>query len=159
MPAGHILESNLIEVYPGLPLPAAAADFVFNRLALIRQGGEEHFDYGAPQPWDYHDLCTLAYLIDNREISSAHDLVRLLPRPTSILLPSATVSTFNDNYLKVNPFRRRRRRRRSTTSCSLKPEVCKVWCYYQLWKSAGKKRFSILTILIIWLPWNLTKKN
>ena len=99
MPAGHILESNLIEVYPGLPLPAAAADFVFNRLAWIRQGGEEHFDYGAPQPWDYHDLCTLAYLIDNREISSAHDLVRLLLRPPSILLPSATVSTFNDNYL------------------------------------------------------------
>ena len=130
MPGGHFLESSLVEVYPGLPLPAAAADFIFNRLDWIRQGGEKPFHYVAPHPGDYHDLCTLAYLIDNRETSLAHDLVRLLPRPPSILLPSATATAFNDNYLHVNPFRRRmRRRRRSTTSSPLKPEVCKFSCY------------------------------
>ena len=104
MPGGHFLESSLVEVYPGLPLPAAAADFIFNRLDWIRQGGEKPFHYVAPHPWDYHDLCTLAYLIDNRETSLAHDLVRLLPQPPSILLPSATATAFNDNYLHVNPF-------------------------------------------------------
>ena len=105
-------------------------DFIFNRLDWIRQGGEKPFHYVAPHPGDYHDLCTLAYLIDNRETSLAHDLVRLLPRPPSILLPSATATAFNDNYLHVNPFRRRmRRRRRSTTSSPLKPEVCKFSCY------------------------------
>ena len=112
------LESILLEVHPGVWLPAEAADFVFNRLEYIRQGEEGTFEYDAPPPWEFYVLCTLAFLIANQEKVAAQDLVRNLSRPPSILLPSATDTSFNDNYLKANPFRRRKKRR--TTTVSLK---------------------------------------
>ena len=122
------LESIFIEVHPGLAVPAEAADFVFNRLEWIRQGEEGPFPYVAPLPWEFHDLCTLAYFVANNEISAAHDLVRNLVRPPSILLPSATETTANNNHLRANPFRRRRKKR--AASCSPRQsQVCKPPCF------------------------------
>ena len=101
------LETVLIEVTPGLALPAGAADFVLNRLEWISEGGTGPFEIGPPEGWDFNDLCTLSFLLSNQEFLLAQDMVEnLLPLP-SILLPSATVVEGNDNYLKKRPFRGR----------------------------------------------------
>ena len=104
------LDTVQIEVAPGLALPAAAANFVFNRLQWISEGEAGPFEIGPPEGWDFNDLCTLSYLLSNQEFLLAQDMVEnLLPLP-SILLPSATLVEGNDDYLKKRPFRKNRGR-------------------------------------------------
>ena len=113
------LDNELNEVLPGLSLPAGAASFVFARIRWIQDGERDVFDMEAPPPWDFFDLCTLALLVTNREISSARLMLsNLQPCPPSSLLPSATLMTQNDNFLKKSPFSRRRKRmpRRAASS-------------------------------------------
>ena len=111
------LENELIDVLPGLSMPAGAASFVFARIEWIQAGEIEVFDVEAPPPWDFLDLCTLAFLVSNRETSSVKLMLSnlLQPCPPSNLLPSATLMNQNDNYLKAQPLHRRRRRRLSST--------------------------------------------
>ena len=42
------LDNELTDVLPGLPLPVEAANFIFCRLAWIREGEEGVFDLEAP---------------------------------------------------------------------------------------------------------------
>ena len=111
------LENEFTDVLPGLSLPARAASFVFARITWIQGGEKEVFDMEAPPPWNFFDLCTLAFLVSNRETSSAKLMLSnlLQPCPPSNLLPSATLMNQNDNYMKAQPLRRRRRRRPSST--------------------------------------------
>ena len=65
------LENTLTDILPGLSLPAGAACFVIARAEWIRQGEVEAFDFEAPSPWHFNDLCTLAFLVANHEIDAA----------------------------------------------------------------------------------------
>ena len=104
------LSNVFTDVLPGLPLPGGAACFVLARIEWIRQGEVDAFDVEAPSPWNFYDLCTLAYLVANHETSAARLMVANVLRPPSILLPSATLMNDNDNYLKKRPFRRRKQK-------------------------------------------------
>ena len=64
------VDSILVEVYPGLVLPAPCADFVLIRLEWISQGEEGDFEFGAPYLWNFSDLCLLAFLIAKWEITN-----------------------------------------------------------------------------------------
>ena len=103
------LDTVQIEVAPGLALPAGAANFVFNRLQWISEGETGIFETGAPDGWDFNDLCTLAFLLSNQEFLLAQDMVQNLLRLPSILQPSATLAGGNNNHLKTRPFRGRLR--------------------------------------------------
>ena len=106
------LEHIMIDVLPGVPLPAPVADFIFSRVEWIRQGERGVFESEAPASWDLHDLCTLAFLVATKDTSAAGVMVSNLLRPPSRLLPSATLVNGNNNYKKSNPFRRRRKLKR-----------------------------------------------
>ena len=106
------LEGIQIDVLPGVALPAPAADFIFSRVAWIRAGEKKPFKSGAPAPFEFHDLTTLAHFVATEEIFAASVMVSSLLRPPSALLPSATLPNPNDNFLKSNPFRRRRKPKR-----------------------------------------------
>ena len=106
------LENVWTDVLPGVPLPATAANFIFARIEWIRQGESGTFLMEAPSPWKHSDLCTLAFLIAGREISSATLMVTNLLQPPSTLLHSSTLVYQNDNYLKSRPLRRRRKQKR-----------------------------------------------
>ena len=54
------VDSILVEVYPGLALPAPCADFVLNRLEWISQGEEGDFEFGAPYLWNFSVLARLS---------------------------------------------------------------------------------------------------
>ena len=127
------LENELIDVLPGLSMPAGAASFVFARIEWIQAGEIEVFDVEAPPPWDFFDLCTLAFLVSKRETSSVKLMLSnlLQPCPPSSLLPSATLMNQNDNFMKAQPFRcrRRRRRRRRASSTPQPPQVQSVYNY------------------------------
>ena len=110
------MNQNFPNPFTSRGVPAEAADFVFNRLEYLQQGEAGVFDVGAPPPWEFHDLCTLTFFIANKEIAAAHELVSSLLQPPSVMLPSATLTTFNNNYLKALPFRRRKKRRAATHS-------------------------------------------
>ena len=104
------LDKVQIEVTPGLALPAGAANFVFNRLRWISEGETGLFETGAPDGWDFNDLCHLSFLISNQEYLLAQDMVKTLHlQLPSILLPSATLVGGNNNHLKKRPFRGRLR--------------------------------------------------
>ena len=100
------LENIHTDVLPSLSLPAGAACFVLARVEWIRQGEVAAFDLEAPSPWQFSDLCTLAFLVANRETDAARLMVANLLQPPSILLPSATLMNQNDNYLMKFPFRK-----------------------------------------------------
>ena len=106
------LDNELTDVLPGITLPAGAASFVFARIQWIQAGEMDVFDMEAPPPWDFFDLCTLAFLVANHEASSAKLMISnlLQPCPPSHKLPSTTLVNQNDNYLKKCQFRRRRKR-------------------------------------------------
>ena len=110
------LEHIMIDVLPGVPLPAPVADFIFSRVEWIRQGERGVFESEAPASWDLHDLCTLAFLVATKDTSAAGVMVSNLLRPPSRLLPSATLVNGNNNYKKSNPFRRRRKPKRGRFS-------------------------------------------
>ena len=101
------LDTVQIEVAPGLPLPAEAADFIFNRLQWISEGETGLFKTGPPDGWDFNELCKLAFLLSKQEFLLAQDMVKNLLRLPSIMLPSATIAEGNNNYLKKRPFRGR----------------------------------------------------
>ena len=126
------LENESTDVLPGLCLPAGAASFVFARIQWIQGGEKEVFDMEAPPPWDFFDLCTLAFLVSNRETSSAKLMLSnlLQPCPPSSLLPSATLMNQNDNFMKAQPFRCRRRRRRRASSTPQPSQVHFVYNYF-----------------------------
>ena len=97
------LDTVQIEVSPGLALPAAAADFVLNRLHWLSEGEIGTFKPTAPDGWDFSDLCTLSFLVSNQEFLLAQEMVRNLLRSPSILLPSASLVEGNNKHLK-KPF-------------------------------------------------------
>ena len=101
------LDTVQIEVTPGLALPAAAADFIFNRLEWISEGETGLFETSAPEGFDFNDLCQLAFLLSKQEFLLAQDMVENHLRLPSVMLPSATMVEGNDNYLKKKPFRGR----------------------------------------------------
>ena len=98
------LENTLTDILPGLSLPAGAACFVIARVDWIRQGEVNAFDVEAPSPWNFDDLCTLAFFVANHETDAARLMVANLLQPPSILLPSATLVNKNDDYLTKCPF-------------------------------------------------------
>ena len=63
------LEHIMIDVLPGVPLPAPVADFIFSRVEWIRQGERGVFESEAPASWDLHDLYTLAFLVATKDAS------------------------------------------------------------------------------------------
>ena len=69
------LKNVFTDILPGLSLPAGAACFVIARAEWIRQGEVEAFDFEAPSPWHFNDLCTLAFLFANHEIDAARLMV------------------------------------------------------------------------------------
>ena len=85
------LDTVQIEVAPGLGLPAGAADFVFNRLRWISEGETGPFETGAPDGWNFNDLCTLAFLLSRQEFLLAQDMVENLLCLPSVFPPSATL--------------------------------------------------------------------
>ena len=105
-------ESIQIEVLPGVGLPAPAADFIFSRVAWIHAGEKGSFNLEAPASFEFHDLATLAYLVATNDSSAARLMVSNLLRPSTNMLPSASLVNRNDNYLRSNPFRRRRKQKR-----------------------------------------------
>ena len=125
------LDNEFTDILPGLSLPAGAASFVFARIQWIQGGEKDVFDMEAPPPWDFFDLCTLAFLVSNRETSSAKLMLSnlLQPCPPSSLLPSATLMNQNDNFMKAQPFRCRRRRRRRAFSTPQPSQVYFVYNY------------------------------
>ena len=121
------LDTVQIEVAPGLALPAAAANFVFNRVQWISEGEAGLFETGAPDGWEFNDLCTLAFLLSNEEFSLAQDMVENLRFP-SLMEPSATLAGGNNNnHTKKRPFRGRlkqsKEERRVKKQCSAVGEV------------------------------------
>ena len=131
------LENVWTDVLPGVPLPAAAANFIFARIEWIRQGESGTFLMEAPSPWKHSDLCTLAFLIAGREISSATLMVTNLLQPPSTLLHSSTLVYQNDNYLKSKPLRRRRKQKRrkfASSGCenTAIPQVLTALCFILL---------------------------
>ena len=117
------LENVYTDVLPGLSLPAGAAWFVLARVEWIRKGEVAAFDLEAPSPWHFSDLCTLAFLVANRETDAARLMVANLLQPPSILLPSATLMDKNDNYLVKCPFRRRKQRQGRCASSGPKNDI------------------------------------
>ena len=103
------LEDTMIDVLPGVALPALVADFIFSRVEWIRGGERGEFKAVAPACWDLHELFTLAFLVARKETCAAGIMVSNLLRPPPTLLPSASLMSGNDNYKKGNPFRRRRK--------------------------------------------------
>ena len=103
------LEDTMIDVLPGVALPALVADFIFSRVEWIRGGERGEFKAVAPACWDLHELFTLAFLVARKETCAAGIMVSNLLRPPPTLLPSASLMSGNDNYKKANPFRRRRK--------------------------------------------------
>ena len=127
------LENTLTDILPGLSLPAGAACFVIARAEWIRQGEVDAFDFEAPSPWHFNDLCTLAFLVANHEIDAARLMVANLLQPPSILLPSATLVNKNDNYLTKCPFRRRKRKQgRCGPENDKELQVMITFCYILL---------------------------
>ena len=127
------LENVYTDVLPGLSLPAGAAWFVLARVEWIRKGEVAAFDLEAPSPWQFSDLCTLAFLVANRETDAARLMVANLLQPPSILLPSATLMDENDNYLVKCPFRRRKQRQGRCASSGpknvIKSQVITTYAY------------------------------
>ena len=95
----------------GVIVPAPVADFLLSYLQWVSDGSVGDFQVGPPCGWDPADLCTLAFLVANKEVSSAQQLMDSLPSPPRVMLPSGTLIDANDNHLKHNPFRRRRSRK------------------------------------------------
>ena len=111
------LKNVFTDILPGLSLPAGAACFVIARVDWIRQGEVNAFDVEAPSPWNFDDLCTLAFFVANHETDAARLMV------ANLLLPSATLLNQNDNYIKKRPFRRRKQTRGQCASSGLEIDV------------------------------------
>ena len=111
------LKNVFTDILPGLSLPAGAACFVIARVDWIRQGEVNAFDVEALSPWNFDDLCTLAFFVANHETDAARLMV------ANLLLPSATLLNQNDNYIKKRPFRRRKQTRRQRASSGLEIDV------------------------------------
>ena len=90
------LENVYTDVLPGLSLPAGAAWFVLARVEWIRKGEVAAFDLEAPSPWQFSDLCTLAFFVANHETGA---------------------------YIKKRPFRRRKQTRGQCASSGLEIDV------------------------------------
>ena len=101
-----------VEIRPGIFVPAAVATFLVQRLQWIEGGEEGLFQVVEPAGFEFHDLCTLAFLLGKEQWGKAKEMVKNLPRPMQ-MDPSARLCEGNDNYLHKNPFRRRRRRRKT----------------------------------------------
>ena len=111
------LKNVFTDILPGLSLPAGAACFVIARVDWIRQGEVNAFDVEALSPWNFDDLCTLAFFVANHKTDAARLMV------ANLLLPSATLLNQNDNYIKKRPFRRRKQTRRQRASSGLEIDV------------------------------------
>ena len=96
-----------LEVH-GIIVPAPVADFLLSYLHWFDDGNSGTCQAEAPLGWDLQDLCTLGYLVANKEVESAQKLIDSLPSPPMVMLPSSTLMGGNNNHLKKNPFRKRR---------------------------------------------------
>ena len=106
----------------GIAAPVLVADFLLSFLQWCDDGKPSTFQAEAPSGWVYQDLCTVGYLLANKEVSSAQGMVdRLFPQPVVmvpppvVMLSSSTLMEANDNHLKRNPFKRKSRKRRKPT--------------------------------------------
>ena len=107
----------------GIAAPVLVADFLLSYLQWFDDGEPGIFQAEAPFGWVFQDLCTVGYLLANKEVSSAQGMVdRLLPQPVvtvprpMVMLPSSTLMEANDNHLKRNPFKRKSRKRSKPTA-------------------------------------------
>ena len=92
----------------GVSVPAPVADFLLSYLHWFDDGKTGTCQAEAPLGWDWEELCTLGYLVANKEVLSAQNLIDSLPSPPMVMLPSSTLMGGNNNHLKKNPFRKRR---------------------------------------------------
>ena len=90
------LKNVFTDILPGLSLSAGAPCFVIARVDWIGQGEVNAFDVEAPSPWNFDDLCTLAFFVANHETGA---------------------------YIKKRPFRRRKQTRRQHASSGLEIDV------------------------------------
>ena len=91
----------------GIIVPAPVADFLLSYLHWFDDGKSGTCQVEPPLGWDWQDLCTVGYLVANREVLSAQKLIDSLPCPM-VMLSSSTLMEGNNNHLKKNPFRKRR---------------------------------------------------
>ena len=78
-----------VEIRPGIFVHAAVATFLSKRLQWIEGGEEGPFQVTVPSGLEFDDLCTLALLLANDELSLAKEMVEHLPHPTMMMMPSA----------------------------------------------------------------------
>ena len=104
-----------LEVAPDIIVPALVADFIYSYLQWVSDGECGTFQAAPPLGWDQQDLCTLGYLLANKEFPSARGLLESMLSPPMVMLPSSSLMEANDNYLLKNPFRVRKRRHKNKT--------------------------------------------
>ena len=110
--------SNIWLEVAGIIVPAPVADFLISFLQWVDDGKIGMCPAEAPHGWDRQDLCTVGYLLANKELSSAQELIDSLPPRPMVMLQSSTLMGANDNHLRKDPFRRRRickKRKQKTT--------------------------------------------
>ena len=110
--------SNIWLEVAGIIVPAPVADFLVSFLHWVDEGKSGVYQAEAPLGWDQQDLCTVGYLLANKEVLSAQELIDSLPPRPMVMLQSSTLMEANDNHLRKNPFRRRRnskKRKQKTT--------------------------------------------
>ena len=100
--------SNIWLEVAGIIAPAPMADFLISYLHWVDDGKIGMCQAEAPLGWDRQDLCTVGYLVANKELLSAQELIDSLPPRPMEMLQSSTLMGANDNHLRKNPFRRRR---------------------------------------------------
>ena len=101
-----------VEIEPGVFVPPPVVNFLLQRLQWIKGGEEGPFQVLEPKGFEFHDLCTLAYLIANNHLPMAAKMAVNLPRPPMMMMRSSSLVEANDNYLAGNPFKRRRAKKR-----------------------------------------------
>ena len=115
------LENDLTSVLPGVEVPPAVANFIFERIHWIQEGEVGEFELEPPVGWSLCDLFKLAFFVVNNESQLAKDVIESVAPSAMTMLTSSTLlqgEHSNDNYLKKSPFRRRKSKklRRDTFS-------------------------------------------
>ena len=101
-----------LEVGPDIVVPAPVADFIYSYQQWVSDNEGGTFQAAPPLGWDQQDLCTLGYLLANKEFLSARGLLESMLSPPMVMLPTSSLMEANNNYLLKNPFRVRKRRRK-----------------------------------------------
>ena len=116
------LENELTSVLPGVEVPPAVANFIFERIHWMKDGEVGEFELEPPIGWGLCDLFQLAFFVANKESQLAKDLIESVAPSSMTMLPSSTLlqgEHSNDNYLKKSPFRRRKTKKLRRDSFSV----------------------------------------